>query len=144
MAAPRVKSVSRKRSLKSLASNTGESSEELLDPKRGYDRVRRRRAKSFRHLYRLLNNADSKVCYYCGKIANTLDHCPSLLLVDAVGVSYFEERAIPFVLIPACGNCNNDIGTAHLFRAGRVVQLDWKDFRKHVRANIASTHRDGC
>src|SRR5258708_13822019 len=66
------------------------------DAKRQWDRARRLRLKSFRHLYHRLDTVDEKACYYCGGLANTLDHCPPLLMVDSVGVSYFQERAIPF------------------------------------------------
>jgi hypothetical protein len=108
------------------------------DAKRQWDRVRRLRLKSFRHLYLPLETVDEKACYYCGGLANTLDHCPPLLMVDSVGVSYFQERGIPFLLIPACGRCNNDMGTAHVFQSGRVVRLDWGRLKKHVRAHFAS------
>jgi hypothetical protein len=143
MAARRVKPVSRKHPSKIDTSDSGESGDDVNYQKREYDRVRRRRLKSFGHLYRLFESTDSKICYYCGKLANALDHCPSLLMVDGVGVSYFEEQGIPFLLIPACGTCNNDIGTAHVFREGRVVRLDWRSLMKNVRANKASMRRNG-
>lgn len=104
-----------------------DASDPLLDPgdqKRTYDRWRRRRLKSYHQFYRLLEGVDRRTCFYCRKkAATTLDHCPSLLMVDAVGVEYLQQQSIPLLLIPACRDCNNAVGITHAFRGGRLAQL---------------------
>jgi hypothetical protein len=83
-----------------------------------HNRSRKRRLKAFGHLYRVLNGVDRKKCFYCRKgRATTMDHCPPLLWVDGLGPRYFQKRSITFVLIPACGACNNILSTAGPFDA---------------------------
>jgi hypothetical protein len=107
--------------------------------KREYDRCRRRRLKAYHHLYHLLDGVKRGRCFYCRKKnADTLDHCPSLLMVDLLGVEYFQEREIRFLLIPACGDCNNNIGAAHVFHRGRLSHIDW---RAAVKRNRISNDR---
>jgi hypothetical protein len=80
------------------------------------------------HLYwRVLDDADQKVCRYCAtRKATTLDHCPSPLMVDAVEPDFFAQRSIPLLPIPACMPCNNNMGTTHAWHEGRIVHLDWR------------------
>lgn len=95
------------------------------DQKRTYDRWRRQRAEAFHHLYSLRDDVDPEVCHYCRqKPAETQDHSPSLLALEALGSEFFRRRRIPLWLIPACRDCNNDMGTNHAFYRGRLVALD--------------------
>jgi hypothetical protein len=104
------------------------------DQKRRHDRARRSRQTKFHHLYKPYPSASQKVCFYCKKRpAATQDHCPSLLLLDFLGVDYFARHAIPLLLIPACMRCNNEKGTAHVWLNGRVVELDWNDIFREWR-----------
>lgn len=109
----------------------------LDDQKLGYDRVRRDRRKAFDHLYQQLDGVSRNTCFYCNKTrANTLDHCPSLLMVDALGVAYFQQRGIPFVLIPACSSCNIDIGTGHVLLEGHTTHIDLRHEMWRSRKNV--------
>jgi hypothetical protein len=97
-------------------------------------RWRRRRLKAFHHLYDLLDGVSHKTCYYCKKKpANTMDHFPSLLTVDSLGVKYFQRRRIPFVLVPDCGECNTNI-EGGVFRDGLIVDINLRSVTKRQRA----------
>jgi hypothetical protein len=100
-------------------------SDECGDQKREWDGRRRRRLKALHHLYRLLDGVDRSACFYCQqRKAATLDHCPSLLMLDGLGIEYFQKLDIPLVLIPACGACNNAAGTLHVLYRGRMAEID--------------------
>jgi hypothetical protein len=103
-----------------------------------YDRWRRRRKQRFHGLYQAFDEADQKVCWYCAtNKATTLDHCPSLVLLDALGTDYFRKRSIPLLLIPACMTCNNNMGTSHVYHQGRIVHMDWRRVMREKK-NIPS------
>lgn len=118
---------------------TLDSSLEDPDQKRRYDRTRRSRRAKFHHLYKPHSSASHKVCFYCKKRrAATQDHCPSLLLLEFLGVDYFVKCAIPLLLIPACTRRNNERGTAHVWLNGRVVELDWNAILREWRGSTPS------
>lgn len=80
--------------------------------KREWDARRRRRLEALHHLYRLLEGVDRTRCFYCRKSrSTTLDHFPSLLMLDGLGIEFFDKLGIPLVLIPACATCSKK---AHL------------------------------
>jgi hypothetical protein len=107
---------------------------------RAYDRWRRRRKQRFHDLYRAFDETYQKVCWYCARHkATTFDHCPSLLLLDALGADYFRERSIPLLLIPACITCNNDMGTSHVYHDGRFVHLDWRRVLRYRRLLLSKS-----
>ena len=119
---------------------TLDSSLEDPDQKRRHDRARRSRKTRFHHLYQPHPSASQKVCFYCKKRrAATQDHCPSLLLLDFLGVDYFVTHAIPLLLIPACMRCNYERGTAHVWLNGRVVELDWNDIFREWRGAVPNS-----
>ena len=99
--------------------------DECIDQKREWDGRRRRRLKELHHLYRPLDGVSGTACFYCRKSkATTLDHCPSLLMLDGLGIEYFRKLDIPLVLIPACGPCNNAAGTLHVLYRGRMAEIN--------------------
>jgi len=102
--------------------------------KQGYDRVRRERKQKYHHLYNRLPGVTDEKCYYCGKKEpDTIDHCPSLILVALMGLEYFQQEGIPFVLLPTCMKCNIRVGTSHVFIKGRLTNVDFRGIRREMR-----------
>ncbi len=48
----------------------------------------------------------SSICYYCGELPQSVDHCPAIAEVDRKGIEYFKKERIPLILISACYECN--------------------------------------
>jgi hypothetical protein len=61
--------------------------------------------KKYHHLYSHFYHFGDE-CTYCGEIAVCLDHAPALVRVEEVGPDFFHELKIPFLLLPACTECN--------------------------------------
>lgn len=74
------------------------------------------------------------VCSYCGDPADTLDHCPPLMLAYLRGTDWFDVRGLRFYLFPACRECNSSLGQCRkLSLDDRRELLRKKYWRKYWR-----------
>lgn len=69
----------------------------------------------YNQLYKHLPHIPLTICYYCGQSADTEDHVPALSHARNFGADYFRKAEIPFVLVPACRECNSLLGNRELF-----------------------------
>jgi len=49
-------------------------------------------------------------CYYCGDMADTIDHAPDINKVYAWGEDRFRSRGIDLVRVSCCSECNTILG----------------------------------
>jgi hypothetical protein len=59
--------------------------------------------------------SESLGCFYCGDLAGERDHCPPLSWVESRRLSDWKRDGVRFVVVPACGHCNNLLGDRPLF-----------------------------
>ena len=78
-------------------------------------------------------------CCYCGNVAESKDHIPPLVWIDALGPSWFDERGLLVVWVPSCLECNNYLGSRKLFTIReRTIYLigkyeeKYKSFRRNT------------
>lgn len=78
---------------------------------------RRNLEKRYGQLYvrMFFREGEAQVCVYCGNVAETQDHVPPLDWVYCLGTSYFGSAGIRLLLVPACGECNVELGPRKLF-----------------------------
>lgn len=60
-----------------------------------------------------LGSADG--CFYCGDVAESIDHCPPLSWCDAKQIKWFEEKKIKFYLVRCCNQCNQKLSNKPFF-----------------------------
>ena len=66
---------------------------------------RKERYKRYNEYYKWYHK--DKRCYYCGDIATTKDHVPSLYYLDGVGLENLTAKP---VLVSCCSECNTMLG----------------------------------
>lgn len=54
------------------------------------------------------------VCFYCGDVAESLDHVPPINIVAEYGYKTFRDRGVPLLLVPCCAECNSALGSRSL------------------------------
>ena len=78
---------------------------------------------------------DRYECVYCGELADTLEHCPPLILVGPELDDEFKESLI---LVPACHECNTALGDRYLLtlehRAEWLVSFYKRKYKRFNRA----------
>ncbi len=77
-------------------------------------------------------------CCYCANPANNRDHIPPLVWVQAMGLSWFEDRRIPLVWVPACAECNHLLGAERLFTIAERTSWLLKRYAERYRELLAS------
>jgi hypothetical protein len=77
---------------------------------------------------------DRYECVYCGEMADTLEHCPPLILVSN---EISEEDRENLLLVPACRECNTSLGDRYLLtlqdRAEWLVSFYKRKYKKFNR-----------
>lgn len=56
----------------------------------------------------------SNKCYYCGDLADTMDHIPAVSIVYSFGVDYFTNLSIPLYKVSCCNECNVLLGSKEI------------------------------
>lgn len=88
-----------------------------------------------KHYYRKHPFCDLDKCYYCGDDAKDLDHVPPISWAYAMGFDYLVEKEnAPFLMIPACKQCNTALGDRKYFtlsqRKGFIAAFLRDKYRK--------------
>ena|SRR3990167_265075 len=74
------------------------------------------RTEAAREAYKHLCDRDCRRrCWYCGEIAETIDHSPAIDVVLAFGQLNLISSGIELLLIPSCKECNCLLGSVMLF-----------------------------
>lgn len=83
----------------------------------------------------MLDAVALRPCYYCGLVANTIDHVPPLVARPHIAALGLKGR-YPFVTVPACHECNSGLGARALWtipaRKRWVKQWLTKRYRKYL------------
>lgn len=67
---------------------------------------------AYTHIY---SEVEIDHCAYCGDVKECLDHVPALTWVGSMGTDHFRSSGTPFLLVPACLECNALLGSVGLF-----------------------------
>lgn len=55
-------------------------------------------------------------CFYCGDIAQTIDHCPPISFCSVADIAWFKKNKIKFYKVQCCMSCNTRLSNRKLFR----------------------------
>lgn len=72
-------------------------------------------------------------CCYCGNQAESRDHIPPLVWIEALGLSWFEERNLATVWVPSCIECNNLLRDERLFTIGERTSWLLRQYEKRYQ-----------
>ena len=71
-------------------------------------------------------------CTYCGQVSDTLDHIPSLRVVE-MAHSCDQECEGPFIKVPACNECNGHLGPVRVTAIAERRHIVREGLRKKYR-----------
>lgn len=88
------------------------------------NKERERLAKTYNSLYSTHFSGDGKrnCCFYCGDMAESVDHVPPLTWVESKTIKEWKKSRIPFVRIQCCMECNKLLGNKPLFTVQERVE----------------------
>ena len=93
-------------------------------------KARKERERRYGHLYTLYKPHGDR-CYYCGIVADSVDHCPPINALYCMGSEYYNRKGIFLVKVPACRECNSALGAKLLetLASRRQYMRIWLDKR---------------
>jgi hypothetical protein len=95
----------------------------------------RRRAEALEARYKWFHRGDK--CYYCGDLADTVDHCPPLDIAYSRGVDDLSANGVALVKVRCCRECNSILGNRSLLttesRTDYLYQKIVKRYGQYLR-----------
>ena len=99
-------------------------------------RHRRRAESQFEHIYRTFRfprepGEICDPCFYCGEVADTIDHCPPISKIDAYRMIGLEREE--YLRVKCCRECNALLGDS--------LQDDILDRERHLKGRMERKYR---
>ena len=96
----------------------------------------RDRRKAFRTHYKHFHEGNK--CYYCGDLAETIDHVPAIKVAYSMGLEILEKRNIKLLKVRSCRQCNSILGDNSLLtlddRARFVYEALQRRYKRLLQA----------